>query len=367
MIYATIFLVFALFSVLDLTDFPKVYRSAIFVGLVLFLIILSSIRWEFGPDWESYFSFYQDIEAYTSGNLVSSNFMEKGYTLLNLWFSQLGFSYSIFLCFLAIVTIGLKAKVIFENKDILLLSLLLYYSYYLADIASIRQFTAISITTFSTVFIRKRSPLFFLITVALACSIHISCVVFFLAYWLFNLRFSDRFLYLILGGALILGIVNIANMAINGMVAVFGNGATIAIKLLNYQEQGLESGVANPYIAFFIGILRRAIVLPLFIWGIRNVRLEFKEKYIGYLNLLIFGNIIYFLFALSIPVIQRLAVPFLFFEIFLWGFFLTSIRKFSFRVIVYILLVLFAAFRLYAFIIPYKDEYFPFQTIFNAL
>lgn len=367
MIYASIFIILAIFSVLDLTDFPIIYRSAVFIGLVLFLIALSSVRWEFGPDWESYFSFYQDIEAYTSGNLMNANFMEKGYTLLNIWFSRMGFSYTGFLFIIAVITIGLKAKVIFENKEILLISLLLYYSYYLADIASIRQFTAVSITTFSTTFIRKKKPIIFLLLVLLACSLHISCVVFLLAYWLYNLRLSDKFLYLMLSCALILGVVNIANIAVNILVAVFGSGATIAIKLLNYQEQGLESGMSDPYVSFAVGILRRSIVLPLFIWGIRYVRLEFKEKYIGYLNLLIFGNIIYFLFALSIPVIQRLAVPFLFFEIFLWGFFITSIKPFNIRILVYFLLLLFAALRLYAFIIPYKDEYFPFKTIFSNL
>ncbi|MNE11708.1 hypothetical protein D3C80_1044760 [compost metagenome] len=257
----------------------------------------------------------------------------------------------------------MKARVIFENKEILLISLLLYYSYYLADIASIRQFTAVSITTFSTVFIRRKKPIIFVLLVLLACSLHISCIVFLLAYWLYNIRIDAKILYLMLCGALILGIINIANIAINTMIAVFGNGATIAIKLLNYQEQGLESGISNPYISFAVGILKRSIVLPLFIWGINNVRIEFKDRYVGYLNLLVFGNIIYFLFALSIPVIQRLAVPFLFFEILLWGFFITSIKSFNVRVLAYVLLVLFAAFRLYAFIIPYKDEYFPFQTI----
>ncbi|MNG76595.1 hypothetical protein D3C87_910940 [compost metagenome] len=363
MIYASIFIILAIFSVLDLTDFSIIYKSTIFIGLVLFLISLSSMRWEVGPDWESYFSFYQDIEAYTSGNLMKANFMEKGYTLMNIWFSNMGFSYSGFLFVLAVITIGLKARVIFENKEILLISLLLYYSYYLADIASIRQFTAVSITTFSTVFIRRKKPIIFVLLVLLACSLHISCIVFLLAYWLYNIRIDAKILYLMLCGALILGIINIANIAINTMIAVFGNGATIAIKLLNYQEQGLESGISNPYISFAVGILKRSIVLPLFIWGINNVRIEFKDRYVGYLNLLVFGNIIYFLFALSIPVIQRLAVPFLFFEILLWGFFITSIKSFNVRVLAYVLLVLFAAFRLYAFIIPYKDEYFPFQTI----
>lgn len=360
MIYAIIFVVLALLASLDLVKESNFIKSVCFFFLIAFFIILSGIRWQVGPDWESYLSFYKDIDLYTGGVLISSNFMEPGYTKMNVWVNELGFNYTGFLFAIAILTIGIKARVIYDHKAILMISLFLYYCYYLADIASVRQFTALSITLLSSLFIVKRKPIIFCLLVFLACTIHISCILFLFAYWLYYRPYSPRLLYLTLLITFTLGIVNIADFAVNTVVSLIGGSSNIALKLLLYQEQGLESSV-NPYVGFILGVLKRVIMLPLFISGVKIIDDKYKDRYIGYLNLLVFGNAVYFLFALSIPVIQRLSVPFLIFEIFLWGFLLISVKEVKMRFFLYFLVVAFGAFRLYAFIAPYKDHYFPFK------
>src|SRR5690606_33295001 len=118
-----------------------------------------------------------------------------------------------------------------------------------------------------------------------ASLIHATSAFFLLAYWLYHLDHSPRLLYSVLIGSLLLGIINITDIAINAVVSIIGGKADLAYKLLKYQEQGLESA-NNPYIGFIAGALKRVLVLPLFIWGTGIVDDIHKQRYSGYLNLL---------------------------------------------------------------------------------
>lgn len=364
MIYVILFVALAIVAIFDLIKDEPIIRRCAFFSFIGIFIFISSIRWKTGPDWASYFAFYRDIELYTKGTLAAFNFMEPGYTFLSLSASNLGFTFTGFLTLLAFLTIGLKAVVIFRHKAILLISLFLYYCYFLGDIASVRQFTAISITLLSSIFIVDRKPVFFVMLVVLATTIHFSCALFLLAYWIYHRSLSSKLLYGCLVAALILGLLDVSDNAIALVFRFVGVDSDVGIKLLRYQEQGMSS-VPNPVRVFLLGVLKRAIVIPIFIEGRRLIAEEFKERYSGYVNLLVFGNVIYFIFSLSIPVIQRLAVPFLFFEIFLWGFVLVSITDFKLKMVSYSLIVVFGALRLFLFMQPYWNLYFPFKTIFG--
>lgn len=364
MIYCILFVLLASFAVLDLVkdaDWPKTW---VFGVSVVSLVFISGIRWDTGPDWQSYFDFYRDIVLYAKGPWRAANFMEPGYTSLNLLIHGLGFSYTGFLIVLAVITIGLKAGVFYRHRDIMVICLFLYFCYYLGDIASVRQFTAVSITLLATMFIINRKPLWFVLLVLVACSIHISSILFLGAYWIYYRPHSRTLLFLVLILAFILGITHVADYAVSLGAKLLSGSSDVAAKLMTYQKQGVES-TPNYYFSFLLGTLKRIIVLPLFILAINFIKEKYKSRYTGYLNLLVFGNAVYFLFALSIPVIQRLSVPFLIFEIFLWGYLLVSISDIKLRYASYLLVVLFGAFRLYSFISPYKEFYIPFKTIFG--
>lgn len=363
MLYIIIFLILAVLTLLDLVEDKGILKAVSFWSIIASLIFLSSIRWETGPDWESYLYFFRDINLYTS--TPGLNLIEPGYTLLNLWVASISNNYTVLLTLLAILTIGIKANVFFKHREIMMISLFLYYCYYLADIASVRQFLAISITLFSTRFILNKKVLPFILLVLAAVSIHISAVVFFFAYPLYHIRYSRYFLIGCIGFSFVLGMINISEIIVERMVALFGLNSGTAEKLLRYGDQGIES-TNSPYMSFLLGFAKRVIVLPLFIFSVHTIRSEFQSKYKGYLNLLIFGNVIYFLFALSIPVITRLSVYFLIYELFLWAYLLISIKDLRLKFLMLALVILFGAFRLYSFIAPYKDLYVPFQTIFDS-
>jgi len=360
--YLVLFLIFAALSTLDLVKDVRL-KGALFWTVVFALVLISSIRWETGPDWISYFYFYRDIRMYVDKPYL--NMIEPGFTYLNLLFSRLGLNYSSFLTVIALVTIGLKAKVIYEHRSIAFIGLFLYVCYYLADIASVRQFMAISITLYSTQYVLRRKFFIFLILVLVASSIHITTIFYILAYPLFYLRFSKRTLFIILLICFVGGLLNLPGFLLEYVLNIFGFNSFIAEKLLKYSNQGISSAIINPYIAFALGTLKRVLFLPLFILYSDHINEDYRSRYKGYLNLLIFGNLVYFLFILSFPVITRLSVEFLIFEIFIWGALIVSIKDVALKFALYGLIICFGAFRLYAFISPYKDLYVPYQTIFS--
>ena len=364
-IYIVVFLMLSLFSVMDLVKVNLLYKKMFFAVVIVLLIVISGVRWETGPDWDSYYHFYNDIEYFAYDSTL--NFFEPGFTYLNLFATRLGLSYTTFLFFLAVTTIGLKGLVFNRHHSILFILLFLYYCYYLADISSVRQFTAVSICLFGLKYVEDRRFLPFLFCILLATSIHISAAFFLLAYWFYQFKLSDTTLYTLLIVGFVIGLIGISGWAIQLAVNVIGVDATTAEKLLQYGDEGLETSHSNPYLSYALGILKRAFILPLLIYGKRYTSPTILPKYQGFLNLLVFGNIIYFIFILSVPVITRLALPFLYMEIFLLAYLLLSMNDFKLKVFLLILIVIFGAFRLYLFMSPYMDLYVPFQTIFDEV
>lgn len=357
-------MILAILTVFDLVEDDRYgVKRITFVGVVLLLVFISAIRWQTGPDWDSYVNFYERIDEFLSGPAL--NFFEPGYTAINWAFSAMGAPYTAMLAFLAMITIGIKGIVFLRYPRILFLLLFLYYAYYLADIISVRQFTAVALCLFSLKYIEKRHFWCFLVTVLVATTIHVSSLFFIVAYWLYWVRLSDNLLYtgLILGFAM--GLVDITSWLVNLVVSVVGVDASIADKVLRYDDEGLETSHANPYISYALGLLKRALILPVLIAGRRIIPGEDEGWYSGQLNLLVFGNIIYFVFVLNVPVITRLALPFLYMEIFLLASLVSSIKDIKLRILAVLFVIVFGALRLYMFMAPYWDLYVPFQTIFD--
>ncbi len=363
-LYIVIFFVLAALTLLDLVrDEQYALKKSVFISVLLSLIVVSAIRWETGPDWDSYQNFYDQIDEFVS--TPNLNLFEPGFTWINYAFSNLGLSYTALLTFFAILTIGFKGAVFLRHREILFTLLFLYFCYYLADILSVRQFLAVSLNLFSIAYIeRRRFVPFFAITV-LAAMIHVTSAFFLPAYWLYWFRFSEKNMYVLLLAGLIIGLIDITNLLVNLGTKIVGVEGVFIEKVLRYGEEGLETSHNNPYISYLLGVLKRAFILPVLIIGRRWVAPVFSERYTGYLNLLIFGNLIYFVFILSVPVITRLALPYLYLEIFLLGYLIASLKGRKFKVVMMGILIVFGAFRLYMFMLPYMDLYVPFQTIFD--
>ncbi|MNL05294.1 hypothetical protein D3C87_1258810 [compost metagenome] len=308
---------------------------------------------------------FSDAEEYWKGKYSESNQIEFGYVWLNYIINNINTHYTAMLLVNALLAIGIKSYFIRKETKMLFIVFFFYYCYYIADIASVRQFVALSFVIVASYYIGRKNKVASFIAIITACSIHYSAIIFVLAYWLYWLETTPKILYFILGFSFILGFFNIAGHILELVLGLIPGGSFIQSKLMGYQEEGLESASGNPYLFFVLGAAKRLVIMPFFIWRMHYISKIDFVRYRGYLNLVIFGNIVYFVFILSIPVMQRLSVYFSFFEVFIWGFFILSFKDRSLQIMVFIIAALYAAMRLYLQINVYYDEYIPFKTIFS--
>ncbi|WP_409998466.1 EpsG family protein [Escherichia coli] len=75
--------------------------------ICVFFITISSMRWERGTDWVSYYEIYQAAKNSTVCSNIYCLGVEPGYYFLNWVFSPFA-SYSIFLMILAVLIIPIK-------------------------------------------------------------------------------------------------------------------------------------------------------------------------------------------------------------------------------------------------------------------
>ena len=364
MVYIGLFILLAVLAPLDLVNVDQqAAKRKIFYSVILFLILVSSIRWETGPDWDSYYNFYTEIDQFVDN--PETNFFEPGFTAINYLFHQMELPYSVLLTFFAIVTIGLKSLVFMRHGKMLFILLFLYFCYYLADVLSVRQFMAVSINLFSLIYVERRKIWPFLILTVLSVSIHIASLLFFLTYWLYHARIPNRYMIWGLLASLMLGLIDFATPLVELFAQMTGIDSIFIDKVLRYGEEGLDTSHTNPYVSYLLGVVKRSFILPVLFLGRKWIKPEFKSRYQSYLQLLVAGNMIYFVFILTIPVITRLALPFLYLEIFMLGYLVISAKDWYLKIGMIAALILFGGFRLYMFMLPYMDLYQPFQTIFT--
>lgn len=352
-----------MFSFSDYIHIPPLQRKVLmcFAGIFIFLVIwaFASLRWKTGTDWESYYdTFYYFSEEY------AINF-EPGYASFVKFIRGFTSNYSVFLAIFSFLCLSLKFSFFFKyNKEIFFTLILLFYCYYFADIFAVRQSLAISLTLFSTIFIINKRPILFIIFVSLATSIHTSSILFFFAYYIYWFKVKDRTFYFIVFFSILLGLIGIGGVFLNLIFKALGLEGFMADKLNNYLT-GENEGVNNPFVSYILGIVKRLLLIPLFIY-IKN---KSKDRFIyfnGYFNLYMTGNIIYFLFAKDLAIFARASVPFLIFEIFLIGYVLLYFKGNKNKMLlVFFIMVLFSWTRFSALVNSYYDLYVPYNSIFD--
>ncbi|MDR1129679.1 MAG: EpsG family protein, partial [Prevotellaceae bacterium] len=149
------FIIFSLLFVLASKNFFNNLSQKLEFYLVCCLfIILGGIRWKVGTDWYSYIFFFEINSSFA--DFMSSMTFEPGYALLNYISKAICNDYSVFLFILAFFTVLLKARPLYFFSTFPIFSLLIYFSFYLGDIAAVRQSLAISILVFSTFYIVEK-------------------------------------------------------------------------------------------------------------------------------------------------------------------------------------------------------------------
>ena len=364
--YIILFLILVAFSFTDYVRFPEIYRKLLLIFGCVFVFLVfwafASFRWETGTDWEPY---YDTFNYFSEAHIIN---FEPGYIALIFFIKKYTSNYSVFLTVFSFLCLTLKFSFFFKyHKDFFFTLVLLFFCYYFADIFAVRQNLAISLTLFSTIFIIRKQPIFFFITVLLATSIHYSSMLYFFAYYIYWCKISDKKFYYIAAFCVAFGLIGIGGIILDIILKVLGVDGFIGAKINNYLNE--DSGVANttssPVVMYLLGVIKRFIFIPLFTY-VKNRSQQKFTNFQGYFNLYMIGNIIYFLFAKDLSVFSRASVPFLFFEIFLISYVLFYFKSAKKMMIpVFVIMMIFSWIRFNALVNSYYELYVPYNSIFD--
>lgn len=144
------------------------------------------------------------------------------------------------------------------------------------------------------------------------------------------------------------------------------------VKILLYleaEETGNNFGMAfSNQAIILLGIIRRCMFLPILIY-FKN-KFEYQDRnFSGFLNLVVFGSCIYFLLTgVSSLMATRGSIYYSIYDILVIPYlYLLFYNNFINRIIMYVFIVSYCAFKFYYGIHLYYKLYIPFITIFDAL
>lgn len=368
MFYIIIFVILFILGWLDIINLELNSKKLFAYFLFLLFIILGSIRWETGTDWLNYHDYFRDNFNWSDFN---DGRFEVGYAFINFVVKSFTSNYSVFLAVFAILTISIKGIAIVElkfNRYILITSLV-FFSYFLADVFSSRQSLAISLTLLASRYaIHKPNFIRFLGIIIIASCFHITAILFIPAYFLKKKIISRRFL--ITTGLLCILFGFLLSMIPMIFYANFFAqfGGRVATKLMEYSASAdvsidTSGSAVDSKTRYIISVFKRLMILiPILIFYKRLTEDKVKTQI---LTLLFFGDLMFFLLTPVLDVLTRATAYYEMYEIFVLPMFLDLFKTRWKQVVVYIFITLFCLSKLMMVLYHFWDLYVPFQTIFE--
>jgi hypothetical protein len=347
----------------------KVARKLLSRYNVFFLlsicIILSGIRWETGADWLPYYTYFIKNNTWAEYSGYNNGQFEILYALLNYLVKVFTGSYTVFLFVLAILVILLKYASIERIALYPALTFFLFFCFYIGDIFPVRQTLAVSILMTSIYFIHKKRKMPFIILVVIATCFHLSATLWIFSYSIYHKKFSNAYILMLLGVSFTLGVFGsgVYIYLLTTISQFFGDfGKTlnrIIIYLAGQYDDGSYSILRN-----ILALIKRMMMIPFFLMFRKKMCINSYYAN-GLINLYLFGNIFYLLFAMNMNFapLQRMSVPFVLIEIFLLPIILKIIENKYMKFIYLNLLLLYGLSKLYSALNAYYDAYVPYKSI----
>lgn len=203
------------FILIILFSFQEVYgangKKSVFAiwFIAIILIVLCGLRGNVGPDYPVYRSMYLlyfpsiDFSVITDRMIFrkTSVDIEWMYLLLNKIVFAFGGPFQTFTLVSAIITIGLKLKIFFQNSVYPIFSVLVFLipAYFIADCGHMRQALGMTFCILSYQFVKKRKLGWYLLCLYIAYGFHKSAIIFLPVYWLVLIPMSSsRIFYAIM-------------------------------------------------------------------------------------------------------------------------------------------------------------------------
>lgn len=363
--YIMLFIITLIIAFLDFTNIERKYKIYILIGIGIVYMFISGFRWN-NTDWNIYYPFFMEndsLDDFWYGYIP----IDKGFGLINFIVKSIIDSYTVLLCILAVIILGIKINFIATFATFPLLSLLYWFSTYLSDIYFVRQALAVSITLISFRFIVKKQLIYFLICVFLAATIQVSTIVFILAYFIYHRNIKIKYLVLGIILSIIIGRYLDSSLLVyfRQWVDILPDSDRLANKVVAYTE-GMEANSEAGWL--FLGFVRRLFFIPIELMCMYKLK-NYISTYRGCLNLIIFGYMLYFLFAnISATIAIRVSTAFYIYEIITIPAMFLLVKSLKIKLILFIIFIGYCGMKYIYLINNFYDEYIPYiNVLFNQI
>lgn len=358
-----IFIILSVFSLLELLklkfkNLPHLY-SSVFRLLIFIFFLLSSLRWETGTDWDSYYIYYLFLQT----GITCIGYMEPGFTLLTSINANC-FNYTFQMACIAFLSIVLIAWRYKKLSSYPILSLLIWFSTSLANIFPVRQSIAVAIFVFSWKYIQEKRLKPFLLSVLIAMTFHVTAIITIPIYFIWHKLYPKKFfIYTIIALSIFSFLIGDKMMDIAYSIG----GAFFQEKLQAYLGDP-EDTFGSAYTAS--QILIRGIINRSFFFIIPLLLLDKQRTEGNILNAMI--NLYFYSFCLFLlltplspalgrfcsytDMTQAILLPFLFYY---------RIKSKINIYILYIIIIAYLGLRFKGVVYNYYDLYIPYNSVFS--
>lgn len=321
--------------------------------LVMFLVfyLMSFLRWEYGSDWESY---YTHFEAYSWGNLYQHEII---YMIILLTSKSIIYDYTFVLFCFSTILFFFQIKGVSKLSILPLTSLFVLTGTYFCYVGFVRQNIAVAIAFYSLIFIRERRLVPFIICFILAFGFHYSALVFFPAYWIYNLKFSRKQLLLFLLMSVFLSsVMMLLLQSVGDLIGI----SSILSRTENYLDQGYDyedGSTLDPRQLIIKACLNRGIVVLIIFYLIGKIRnSDSWSFYNGLFNLYCFGTILFFMSSPLHITLTRMSWYYDIAQVLIFPILFVCTRQKNSKFVFFSIMTVYLAGRLYLNINAYEGD-----------
>ena len=287
----------------------------IYLMMTIVLILFDGLRWESGSDWDNYYSYFNYCL------LGDNSHFEIGYALINKAIRLITSNYTWFLIIHALILYG-SVRLFFKKNSIYpLLSLALFFSFFVSYQGMNRQFLAVSVCLLAYNFLVENKKLPFILLVVTGSLFHISAF-FFLIGLFFTKQFKNKTYAVFLIITIVIGNLGFVKTVINVGLSFVDMRFALLLDFYSDQEQA-ELSLVGIIVAYFRRLL---CIVPMLFYMKKHtlpktIQLAFNFYFIGFVTYIIFNGTV-----LQIMV-SRGNVYFMIFECLLFPYILYVYKK----------------------------------------
>lgn len=280
--------IFCIALTLAFINAPSKRQNQIIFILCFVCFLLTGFRWEFGGDWEVYYSYFQKINSFA----LDEGSFEYGWVILSFVVKKLCASYIVFQFLMAAIIFFCIHQSFKKISVVPVLSFMIYFAIMQGGIDYVRSTIATIIIIYSYTYVVEKRLYAFLMMVIFAGAIHASAYIAFPIYWIYHNRLRYRYYFV-----LFVVCVGLFMTIAKDMLLDFPYlGTWIQYRLFEYingQENGnLYGGIISVEDAIVNCILKNSVTF-LFLFLYCRKAIKTNNILRGLTNVYVAGTILY--------------------------------------------------------------------------